>query len=97
MVEHIVLFQWKPDTSSEAIDAAIEALRALKGQIPGIIELTCGTNFSDRAKGYTHGLYVRFTDKEALEGYGPHPAHQAVVQNHIVPIRADVLAFDYEV
>ena len=97
MIEHIVLFQWKPEATPEAIDAALEAVRALKEQIPGIIELTCGTNFSDRAKGYTHGIYVRFTDRAALEAYGPHPIHQEVVQNHIVPIRAEILAVDYEV
>ena len=50
----------------------------------------------DRAKGYTHGLVVRFTDQSALETYGPHPEHQRVLQNFINPIRADVLAFDYD-
>jgi hypothetical protein len=32
----------------------------------------------------------------ALQAYGPHPEHQRVVQNFINPIRADVLALDYE-
>ena len=96
MVEHLVLFRWKEDASREAIDSVLAELRQLKGRIPGIVDLSCGANFSDRAKGYTHGLIVRFKDRAALEAYGPHPEHQRVVQNFINPIRADILALDYE-
>lgn len=97
MIEHIVLFKWIETATPEAIEAAVTELRGLKGKIEGIVDLSCGTNFSDRAQGFTHGLVVRFTDRAALEAYGPHPAHQHVVQNFISPIRADILALDYEV
>jgi hypothetical protein len=96
MIEHIVLFRWTDQASQEAKDKVMTELRNLKNKIPGIVDLTCGANFSDRAKGYTHGLLVRFTDRAALNAYGPHPEHQRVVQNFINPIRADVLALDYE-
>lgn len=92
---HIVLFKWKEDAAPEAIAAAVEGLKGLPEQIPGILALSCGMNFSDRAQGYETGLVVHFTDRAALEAYGPHPAHQHVVQNLIVPIRADVIAVDY--
>jgi len=97
LVEHIVLFRWTEEASREAIDDAMAELRGLRGKIAGIVDLSCGVNFSDRAKGYTHGLVVRFTDRAALEAYGPHPEHQRVVQNLIKPIAADILAVDYEV
>jgi hypothetical protein len=96
MIEHMVLFRWTEEASQEAKDIAMAELRNLKGKIPGIVDLSCGTNFSDRAKGYTCGLVVRFSDRSALEAYGPHPEHQRVVQNFINPIRADILALDYE-
>jgi len=96
MVEHIVLFRWTEEASQEAIDSAVAELRGLKGKIAGIMDLSCGANFSDRAKGYTHGLVMRFTDRAALQAYVPHPKHQRVVQNLINPIRADILALDYE-
>ena len=96
MVEHIVLFRWSEDASQEAIDSVVAELRGLKSKIAGVVDLSCGVNFSDRAKGYTHGLVVRFMDRAALEAYGPHPEHQRVVQNFINPIRADILALDYE-
>ena len=95
-IMHIVLFQFKPDAAPEAVQTVMDELRALKDKIPGILDISCGVNFSDRAKNFTHGLVVRFTDRAALEVYGPHPEHQRVVQNYINPIRTDVLAFDYE-
>lgn len=96
MIEHIVLFKWKENASPEAIENVMTELRALKAKIPGIVELSCGANFSERAKGYTHGLLVRFKDRAALGTYGPHPEHQRVVQKLIVPISADILALDFE-
>ena len=96
-VMHVVLLQWNPGTAPETVERAFEELRALKGKIPGIMELTCGANFTDRARGYTHGLVVLFTDRAALEVYLPHPEHQRVVQEFINPIRADALALDYEI
>lgn len=97
MIEHIVLFRWTENASPEAINNVMTELSKLKSKIQGIVDLSCGTNFSDRAKGYTHGLVVRFKDRAALEAYGPHPEHQRVVQNLIAPIRADILALDYEI
>jgi hypothetical protein len=97
MIEHIVLFRWAEGTSTEAMENAMTELRKLKDKIPGIVDLSCGANFSDRAKGYTHGLVVRFKDRASLDSYGPHPEHQSVVQKFIRPISADILALDYEI
>ena len=92
----MVLFKWKEDASAEAIIAAIEALKRLKNKIPSIIELSCGKDFSNRSQGFEHGLIVKFRDRNGLEEYSPHPAHQEVVQNLIKPILADIIALDYE-
>lgn len=96
MIEHIVLFRWVPDTAEAQVVQVMEGLRGLRGQIPGLLELDCGADFSGRAQGYTHGLAARFTDRAALDAYGPHPAHRHVVETLINPIRADILAFDFE-
>ena len=97
MIEHIVLFKWRPEAAREAIDAAALGLQGLKDRIPGILDLTCGDNFSERSQGFDFGLVVRFTNQEALDGYGPHPLHQEVVQNLILPIREEVIVVDYEI
>ena len=97
MIVHIVLFKWKEETAPEAIAEVMENLRGLKDKIPEILEISCGENFSERAKGFQHGLLVKFSDRPALDAYQPHPAHQEVVQNLIKPIAAEILALDYEV
>jgi hypothetical protein len=97
MVEHILLMRWTEQASQEAIESVLSELRGLKTKIGGIADLSCGANFSERAKGYTHGLVIRFTDRAALEAYFPHPEHRRVVQNVIGPIRADTLILDYEI
>jgi hypothetical protein len=95
MVEHIVLFRWKEEATSEQIEQVMKGLRRLKEVIPGILDLSCGEDFSGRAQGYTHGLVAQFTDEDALKAYGPHPAHRQVVEEQIAPIREMVLGFDY--
>jgi hypothetical protein len=96
MVDHIVLFKLKDSASAEQKAAMLKALLALKDQIPGIVQASAGANFSDRARGYTHGFTVRFRDRAALDAYLPHPAHQAVVESHVKPINDAVLVVDYE-
>jgi len=96
LVEHIVLIRWTEEASQAAIEGAMAELRGLKGKIAGIVELSAGANFSERAKGFTHGMVVRFADRAALEAYGPHPEHQRVVQNVLGPIRAEILIFDFQ-
>ncbi len=97
MIEHIVLFRWKPEATPEQVAGAVEGLRGLKDRVPGILSLTCGADFSGRAQGYTHALVVRLADRAALAAYGPHPAHRAVVETQIKPIIEDTLGFDFEV
>ena len=95
-IEHVVLFTWKDGTTDAQIEEIMVALRGLQKTVPGILSLTCGTNFSERAQGFTHGLVVRLESRAALDAYGPHPAHQEVVNTLIVPHKQNILALDYE-
>lgn len=54
VVEHIDLFRWAEEASQEAVDGALADLRGLRGKIAGVVDVSCGANFSDRAKGHTH-------------------------------------------
>lgn len=93
-LEHIVWFKLKPE-STEADEAElIRRLRALKDQIPGIIELTAGRNVRDISHGFTVGLIVRLKDLDALEAYRAHPAHQEILK-YIEEVTENRLAVDY--
>lgn len=97
-IKHIVLMKFKADTPAEALESAAANLLALKGKVPGIQDITFGPTFTtDRSNGYTHALVVDLDDKAALEGYGPHPEHQAVVAENLKPnFEGPPLAMDYE-
>ncbi|MCC6729695.1 MAG: Dabb family protein [Chthonomonadales bacterium] len=96
-VVHVVLFRWRPGTPPAQVERVLAALRELPAAIPGILDLSAGANFSERAEGYETALVVRFADRASLNAYGPHPAHRRVVEELIDPIRAGSLAVDYEV
>ena len=83
MIEHVVLIKLKDGTTAEQRRALIEAIKGLRHAVPGIVDLSCGENFSPRSQGYEVGLVVRFADRAALDGYLPHPVHQRVVKESL--------------
>lgn len=96
MVEHIVLFKFRPEVTQAQKDEIAKRLVALKNEIPGILDIQAGHNFSDRSQGFELGLTVRFESKEALAFYGPHPKHQEVVTRMQELGLDNLLAMDFE-
>lgn len=99
MYEHMVFFKFNEKITPEKEQELLKKLLALKGSIPGIIELTAGFNVTeeeDRKQGYTLGLRVTFESKKALQAYGPHPDHQEFVQS-LSDVAADVIVVDYPI
>ena len=97
MIEHIVLFKFKEETTDAQKEAAMEKLRALKDKLPGILDIQTNHNFSERSKGYVMGLTVRFESKKDLEHYGPSAEHQEVVSFLKEIGMIDTLAVDFEI
>jgi hypothetical protein len=95
MVEHLVWFKLKEGVAQDDKAAMMNALRELRAAIPGIEHLACGEDFSGRSRGFHIGLVVRFSSREALEAYGPHPAH-AAFGAQFRPFWDDVMALDFE-
>lgn len=93
-VEHMVWMKFKDGISAERIAEHLAALSALPDNVPGIVDLCVGENFTDRAQGFTHGMIVTLTDQTALENYAVHPNHVAVA----APLKedADLMAMDFE-
>lgn len=95
MVEHIVLFKMKPESTEDDKARLIEALKGMKGRIPGMVDLSAGESFTNRHQGFVVGLVVRVEDKAALEVYDTHPVHLPV-KELVKELCTDVLAVDYE-
>lgn len=99
MYEHLVVFRFNEQYEPSREQDLVQALRALKKQIPGIIDLTAGVNVTEEQEnvhGYTLGLRVTFENQEALRAYGPHPAHQKFV-SMLDGILENVVVVDYPI
>jgi hypothetical protein len=94
MVEHMVWIKFKDGVDEARIQHHLDGLNSLIESVPGIVALKLGKNFTDRAKGFTHGLSVTLESPAALKVYADHPDHVAVAK----PLRddADLMAMDFE-
>ena len=95
MVDHLVLFAVNDDASVEDVEDLLSSIRDLRGSIPNVMDLSVGEDFSGWAKGYTHGLFVRFRTADDLRAYLDHPDHQAVVEK-LDALTTGRLVVDYD-
>ena len=80
MIRHVVLFKLRNGLDESVTAKVFTALKALQGQIPGIISISTGIDCSPEGlqRGFTHGFTVDFENATARDAYLPHPAHQKV-------------------
>jgi hypothetical protein len=95
MVIHTFAFRWKPGVTEDQKLKVVIEIRALQGQIPGLLETLVGTNVSPRSQGYELGGVMRFSDHAALESYSTHPVHLKLL-SWLMPL-IDPLEVDFEV
>ncbi len=95
MINHIVLLQPKVETTEERVITVLSHVQDLQQHIPGIIEAQVGKNLSANQQGYTYGFVIRFTDREHLRAYAPHPAHQ-VVSKELRDMCQSIIDFDID-
>ena len=79
MIKHIVIWRLREQAAgNDKITNANKAkkiLEALNGQIPGLITLEVGHDFSNSDMSGDLVLYSELESKEALNSYQQHPAH----------------------
>jgi len=96
MYVHLVLIKLKPGFTRN--DPKVKAWESLLAELPakvsGVVRWECGWNITDRPIAYDFGLNSGFATREALNAYGPHPAHQEVVAG--LREFADWVICDYE-
>jgi protein-L-isoaspartate O-methyltransferase len=98
MVKHIVLFKLKDwaEGASRADNARLAkaSLEALRGKIPGLLELVVGLNPDPNDPSYDLVLDSTFESREALAAYQVHPEHKAVA-DFIGRVRESRTVADY--
>lgn len=100
MVKHVILWQLKDELTKEQISevkAGIKSgLEGLKGEIPGLIDITVVTDGLASSNADVM-LDSTFESEEALNNYATHPKHVAVADGKVRPYIASRVCMDYEV
>lgn len=80
MIRHIVLIRFRPEVPQATIDAIFADLAAIRGRLPGLLDLRHGRSESPEQieRGYLHGFTADFADWDALAAYQAHPDHRRV-------------------
>ena len=99
MIKHIVMWKVKEDTShgtkQEVMQKMKEQLEGLKGVIESIVEIEVGINFEPSDMAYDVVLYSVFKDKDGLEAYQKHPAHQRIASELVRQVSTKRVVADY--
>ncbi len=94
-VEHMVWFRFRDEVTRDERARLARELRRLAALVPGILKLSVGENFTDRALGCQLGLLVTLESRTALAAYQVHEAHQAIAKQ-LRTACDQILAFDFE-
>ena len=95
MLIHTFAFRWKPGVTAEQKERVIVSIRALQGQIPGLLNTWVGTNISPRSQGYELGGVMQFIDQASLAAYSDHPVHLELLE-WLLPL-IEPVEVDFEV
>lgn len=80
MVNHVVMFKFKPAVAPEERQTYIKELRSLKNKISQVQGMEVGENVVSSPRAYDVVLIATFADREALDTYARHPEHRPVMQ-----------------
>ncbi|CCH51523.1 Stress responsive alpha-beta barrel domain protein [Fibrisoma limi BUZ 3] len=96
VLQHIVLFKFKPETTPEKVNEIVAAFEALPSKIKEIKSFQWGTNNSPENlnKGLTHAFILTFDNEKDRDAYLPHPAHKEFGKV-VGPWLADVTVVDF--
>ena len=81
VIKHIVMWDVRGETSEQKQEAAslVQAsFEQLRGQVPGLMHLEVGIDFSNESHACDVVLYSEFKDRASLDAYARDPAHLKV-------------------
>ena len=87
---HVITVQWKADSTAQQRQAAIDGVKTMASQIPGVTNVWLKTI---KVQGKDAVIVMEFKDQAAFDAYAAHPAHKKWEEIYL-PIRAQSLTHD---
>ena len=81
---HIITVQWTPDSTEQQRQAAIDGVKTMASQIPGITNVWLK---KIKVQEKDAVIVMEFKDQAAFDAYAAHPAHKKWEEIYL-PIRA---------
>lgn len=75
LLRHVVMWKFKPEATDARRAAMVASLRALKGQIPQVLDLQVGTDYGWADGNHHVVLTADFASVDEFRRYTTHPAH----------------------
>lgn len=95
MFRHVVMFTWKPGTTSADIDNVQQQLQTLPPAIPEIQRYLHGPDAKVNQGNYDYVVVGDFRSVEDYLAYRDHPVHQQLIANVLAPLIATRAAVQY--
>jgi hypothetical protein len=104
MIVHVVLFEPRAGLSTDEQNRILEDLRRAAREIPSIRRFRIGRRVKHGLPGYEQAMtesyeyaaFIEFDDRDGLEAYLRHPAHEAAGRI-FTDAASHALAYDYDV
>lgn len=85
---HVVMLHFVDGTTDAQVEAVAERLRGLPGEIPELRSYVVGVDAGLAPDNASLVVVADFASPSDYETYRDHPAHRAVIDEHIRPILA---------
>ncbi len=96
MFNHVGHLTLAPEAGDAEIEAILTGLLALPGQIDGLVEAQVVRDAGLTDGNATLRFHMRFESEDDWRAYGKHPAHVAVVTQHIGPVLGSKAFVQYD-
>lgn len=96
MIRHVVVFRWTPEITPEQVALIRSELARLPSVVPSVRSFQLGPDAGITKGNADFAVAAEFDDAAGFAAYRDHPAHVAIIREHIAPFIAERLAVQFE-
>jgi hypothetical protein len=97
MIRHVLLLSFKAHVPEADILDAFKSFESMPTKIDGVVSVEWGQNNSPEHinRGFTHCVFMTFTDEQGRDNYLPHPEHEKL-KARLDHLLENIIVLDYQ-